>query len=816
MFHLTRGLGKSQREIEIWALVRRAVLEGDLPKLHDAFVRWNKLAGETPESFHSERDDDGLLVDREEFVRGLLELGADPRGTVRGGSSRLTFRAGERAPVSVLRMLREHGIDFKQSNALHAAARSNSTEVVAYLLDEAGVPINQVWLTEEEPSGSWLDQRGETPLHYASRTYDPVHNIKFLLAKGADRTMRNANALSEMNNRCKYCANLTIEVLVDLAKKEFEGAWFPRKGYYEHHPSFDNLEAAALAGCDLCQLMLDCFKGSVAGPEEDYVWPEAWKDEPPPDAITMYAKAKQLQQSKVKLSINVQNAYVDMPLEEVSLFDIILVHLGPVQKIEESDDGKDWESSASVLSDSFGVFPDLKLLLTACRGQTTQMGRYTIGRTEMDEDLGPDTNHTMARSWFLECEGSHPNCWPNETPAMPTRVVDIGNGHTNSSYDELRLVHTNGMRAKYTALSHCWGGAIEPVLEADTLLPFQDSIPYWSLAANFRDAIAITRNLGIRYIWIDSLCIIQDSRSDWEAESKKMGSIYRDAAVTICAAASKGSKEGILKKRPPIPGPKAVKLKIFSDPKNYAIINVSKRDELSDETLWHLSWSSSFSPLSTRAWTLQEAALSPKALSYGVHGIYWQCPREFYASNGLTSGINLFPIRPTTINSILHSRTRLPSATGIEDRSTLLDDYYAIISSYSSRRLTIASDKLPAISAIAMALSESLTVGDSVATYLAGLWDIDLLFGLLWYSEFGYAPRVPVYRAPSWSWAATDTPVLFPLHSEREEWGSSGWDMEILHHSVTPKSSTYSFGEVEDGRLVVRGLTMRLVHSRQV
>ncbi|KAF5013313.1 hypothetical protein FDECE_663 [Fusarium decemcellulare] len=618
-----------------------------------------------------------------------------------------------------------------------------------------------------------------------------------------------------MNNRCKYCANLTIEVLVDLAKKEFEGAWFPRKAYYEHHPSFGDLEAAALTGCDLCQLILDCFKGSVAGPEEDYVWPEAWKDEPPPDAITMYAKAKQLQQSKVKLSINVQNAYVDMPLEEVRLFDIILVHLGPVQRVEESDHGDDWESSASVLSDSFAVFPDLKLLLTADRGQTTQLGKYTIGRTELDEDLGSDSNHAMARNWFLECEGSHPNCWPNETPVMPTRVVDIGT-HTNSSYDELRLVHTNGMREKYAALSHCWGGIIEPVLEADTLIPFQDSIPYSSLAANFRDAITITRNLGIRYIWIDSLCIIQDSRSDWEEESKRMGSIYRDAAVTICAAASKGSKVGMLKKRPPIPGPKAVKLKIFSDPRNDATISVSKRDELSDETLWHLSWSSAFSPLSTRAWTLQEAALSPKALSYGVHGIYWQCPREFYASNGLTSGINLFPIRPTTINSILHSRTRLPSAAGIPDRSTLLDDYYAIISSYSARRLTVASDKLPAISAIAMALSESLTVGDSVATYLAGLWDIDILFGLLWYSEFGYAPRVPVYRAPSWSWAATDTPVLFPLHSEREEWGSSGWDMEILHYSVTPKSSTYSFGEVEDSRLVVCGLTMRLVRSRQV
>ncbi|KAF5013312.1 hypothetical protein FDECE_662 [Fusarium decemcellulare] len=273
MFHLTCGLSKSQREIKIWAVISRAVLVGDLPKLHDAFVQWNKLASETPESLHSERDDNGrlvskvdvrqilwhavkgghasvvgyllheideknwemhydtvqiavkrknwaivniflhhgwdindpsydvcnggsilaALVEREECVRGLLELGADPRGTGRGGSSRLTFRAGGRAPVSVLRMLREYGIDFKQSNALHAAARYNSAEAVAYLSDEGGVPINQIWLTDQEPPGSWINERGDTPLHYASRAYNSVHRIKLLLAMGADRTIRNAN-----------------------------------------------------------------------------------------------------------------------------------------------------------------------------------------------------------------------------------------------------------------------------------------------------------------------------------------------------------------------------------------------------------------------------------------------------------------------------------------------------------------------------------------------------------------------------------------------------------------------------------------------
>lgn len=58
----------------------------------------------------------------------------------------------------------------------------------------------------------------------------------------------------------------------------------------------------------------------------------------------------------------------------------------------------------------------------------------------------------------------------------------------------------------------------------------------------FQDAIIITRQLGLRYLWIDSLCIIQDSLRDWETEAAKMASIYQNSYVTISATdASNGS-----------------------------------------------------------------------------------------------------------------------------------------------------------------------------------------------------------------------------------------------------------------------------------
>ncbi|MBE3044755.1 HET domain-containing protein, partial [Candidatus Bathyarchaeota archaeon] len=83
------------------------------------------------------------------------------------------------------------------------------------------------------------------------------------------------------------------------------------------------------------------------------------------------------------------------------------------------------------------------------------------------------------------------------------------------------------MRAHYAALSHCWDGPIATVLTQDALSSFQARLPWDALAANFQDAILITRGLGLRYLWVDSLCIIQDRRHDWTIESGKMGDIYR-------------------------------------------------------------------------------------------------------------------------------------------------------------------------------------------------------------------------------------------------------------------------------------------------
>ncbi|KAH8822011.1 heterokaryon incompatibility protein-domain-containing protein [Xylogone sp. PMI_703] len=133
-----------------------------------------------------------------------------------------------------------------------------------------------------------------------------------------------------------------------------------------------------------------------------------------------------------------------------------------------------------------------------------------------------------------------------QTSTLPTRVIDVGN--PNGSQNP-RIFVSEMIEGKYAVLSHCCGGVVSPLLTTENLESFQKSISYCNLPANCRDAICITRQLGIQYLWIDSLCIIQNSTVDWETESKKMSSIYRDALLTISASTSPGSTHGIFKSK---------------------------------------------------------------------------------------------------------------------------------------------------------------------------------------------------------------------------------------------------------------------------
>jgi hypothetical protein len=169
----------------------------------------------------------------------------------------------------------------------------------------------------------------------------------------------------------------------------------------------------------------------------------------------------------------------------------------------------------------------------------------------------PSTGHPkvleLARSWLEGCMTTHGQCCLPTVPAhpvwSPTRLLQISASH--DSISNIRLVlNPNLLESKgYLTLSHRWGGVDVIKLTKDTLDPFLMGIPLERLPRNFLDAVLVTVHLGFKFLWIDSLCIIQDSETDWQQESMKMGKVYRHARCTIAAVEARNSHGGLFRER---------------------------------------------------------------------------------------------------------------------------------------------------------------------------------------------------------------------------------------------------------------------------
>ncbi|KAF7542018.1 hypothetical protein G7054_g23 [Neopestalotiopsis clavispora] len=471
----------------------------------------------------------------------------------------------------------------------------------------------------------------------------------------------------------------------------------------------------------------------------------------------MYAIAKKRPNSNVRLSINSDNVSSGDTIEQVSVLNIILVKVGPDEILY--DDGEDDEEFLS--------YPPQLVLRIQNHGHNVQIGKFQIGCYPTDPNLQSNANFSVARNWLRRCRNEHVECRFDYTPVLPSRVIDVG---FDEEFQDTRLLLSDGFEAEYV------------------------------------DAIVVTRQLGFRYLWIDSLCIIQTSKQDWEQESRRMDSVYGNATVTLSAMASGASTEGILKYIPLEISPPPVSLRVFSESNDTNVI--IKRDEPTAEDL---DWLDTKGPLSSRGWTLQEFVLSPRHLLYGAHQIYWKCAVGYISASGLTNGPRFPQHGYDGIAAIIHSQFR----PGDEQKHALssenmLDEYYKMVETFSHRNLTVGSDKLPAFSGLARRLHKFLR-----GQYLAGLWSCDIGRGLCWYREMDSAKHVSRYRAPSWSWAVTDERILFAAQSDTAV-RDHPLAVQMIAFDIQPRHESNPYGEIQSGSLTLRGLTRPLVCSRQV
>ncbi|RSL64594.1 hypothetical protein CEP53_003996 [Fusarium sp. AF-6] len=388
------------------------------------------------------------------------------------------------------------------------------------------------------------------------------------------------------------------------------------------------------------------------------------------------------------------------------------------------------------------------------------------------EDLYGDSvvHHAAGRSW-QRLDGQLLN-WTADHVELVTKWLTIGSlalalgfilVHMTSCQEHqkkdslpfkhpIRLIDVNSMRlvvvdmkvspTKYAALSYVWGPSPTMRLLTSNLQDFLREIPKEALPKTIRDAITVTRELNIGYIWIDALCIIQDSREDWAGQLISMSQVYHQAALCICAAYGSSSSTGIPS--------------VASTPGRLRQ-NVEVYKEIPLTTLRPIAAIVSASPWDSRAWTFQERLLSTRCAIFTADGMIWQCPTTTWRED-MESSLS----RPAwTLDSVASPLQAL--------QGNPLRSYINCVNIYSGRLLTIPSDKLVAFIGLSQVLSRGLF---SELEHGMPLRYLD--WALLWEPESA-GKRIIAHDLVSWSWCGWERKVnwrfstiegtLFNLHN---------------------------------------------------
>lgn len=392
----------------------------------------------------------------------------------------------------------------------------------------------------------------------------------------------------------------------------------------------------------------------------------------------------------------------------------------------------------------------------------------------------------LAQQWLSNCRNNHKH-HGSEVAAtyrfrFPFRLINIG-------YEDPRLwvVLPQSVYPEYVALSHCWGGTLPlQTLKSNLARHMRQGVQKGSLPETFRDAINVARQLGFQYLWIDSLCIVQDDEQDWEEQSSQMDSVYGLASLVLAASVAASTEDGFLRtprfrhahtvKVPPRAGSgHPLRLK-------YRPLSLYQRHD----------------PLDTRGWALQERLSATRYLAYGEQEMYYVC------ADSATCECGCYQYEFQDGNKIQNIQKDLLAP--VNDLSEIGHRWRKhVLRHYTDRELTKSTDKLVALSALAFQIQHRFE-----ATYLAGIWKEDLVRELLWFIPSDKpSHRVESFYAPSWSW------ISVSADGDWRPYDSDDYDtreveeplVEVLDAKTTPLTVN-RFGPVIEGTVKLLGMAL--------
>ena len=358
-----------------------------------------------------------------------------------------------------------------------------------------------------------------------------------------------------------------------------------------------------------------------------------------------------------------------------------------------------------------------------------------------------EENLATILQWLGACEKRHETCsTPNHH--VPPRLLDLENGSPNIvrliEPEQLQVSSGNEEDVKfdfrYACLSHCWGKTpYKHLTTRSTLAANSEGIPILDLPQTFRDAVTISRALSIRYLWIDSLCIVQDDQADWRSHVNKMAQIYRNAYLTLAAGASRDDTGGFFQQAT-LSFSSSSSFKLRDGKMEYKIY-IRKCLPHPDE-----DWPAGPEmPLMSRGWVFQERLLSRRFLCFATNEVLWECLEDVACSCSTTAD-GLKHHGQSENPAFLNCPPSKFEFAKIGDLplEKLWSLWRELVTQYTRRELTFRDHKLPALAGLARNF-QAANAGD----YAHGMWVDCIEKDLLWqnrgYSDDEFRPR----KAPS-------------------------------------------------------------------